>query len=282
MKLSVFSLLTGELSFEDAAALLARLGYEGVEWRVWDVPKDAKGDSHWSRAASTIDLHNLDEQVKRAKKAADDHNLEVCALTSYLPPSEPERVEALFKQAAAIGCGMVRVVAPGYRRDLNYNDVYEKAVRDYSEIEKLGKKYEVKALLELHMGNIIPSASLGRRLCENFDPKYIGVIFDPGNMVFEGYENWRMGLQLLGPYLAHVHVKNLAWGPTDINEDGTLLWAPRNASMRTGQANWGEIIGDLKSVGYEGWLSMEDFFEQPVEKKLEEDARYLRQLLAKS
>ena len=38
----------------------------------------------------------------------------------------------------------------------------------------------------------------------------LGIIHDVGNMVYEGYERYEMGLSILGPYLAHVHVKSAA------------------------------------------------------------------------
>lgn len=279
MKFAVFSLLTGELTFEETAALLARLGYEGVEWRVADIPQSAPGDSNWTRFSSTIDMADLEAQCVRAKRAADAHGLEVCCLGSYLNLHETERIEALFAQAARMSCPMVRVRPPGYSRDRHYHDLYDEAVRQGKVVEELARRHGVKAVLELHMGNIIPSASLGRRLVENFDPQHFGVIHDPGNMVFEGYENWRLGLQLLGPYLAHVHVKNMAWFASDVDADGNVVWQPRSTSMRAGQANWREIIGDLKSVGYTGWLSMEDFNQTPIARRLEEDIQYIRSLM---
>ena len=39
-------------------------------------------------------------------------------------------------------------------------------------------------------------------------------------------------------------------------------------------------MGDLKHVGYTGWLSLEDFSPQSTELKLAEDLKYLRQLAA--
>jgi len=45
----------------------------------------------------------------------------------------------------------------------------------------------------------------------DFDLRYIGIIYDLGNMVHEGYENYKLGLELLGDYLSYVHVKNAVW-----------------------------------------------------------------------
>ncbi|MNH42928.1 hypothetical protein D3C79_1047240 [compost metagenome] len=67
----------------------------------------------------------------------------------------------------------------------------------------------------MHFGNIAPSASLARQLVDGFDAKHIGVIYDPGNMVYEGFEQYKLGLEVLGEYLGHVHVKNAIWSRTD-------------------------------------------------------------------
>lgn len=281
MKLACFTLLTGELDFNDTAALLKRLGYDGVEWRVAEVPADADGSSHWSRFASTIDVNKIGEQAPVAKKAADDHGLEVSCLTTYLPVTEHEKLDEVYAAAADMNCGMVRVGPGHYNRELEFDEVFNTARESLKEVEKLGKKHGVKGVMELHMGTIIPSASAGRRLCEGFDPEYVGTIFDPGNMIIEGMENWRMGLQLLGPYLAHFHVKNMAWDPGVVNAEGVLTWKGRPAELKSGLVDWPQCIQDLKSVGYDGWLSCEDFYDLPLERKLTEYAEFMRQLLAK-
>jgi sugar phosphate isomerase/epimerase len=95
------------------------------------------------------------------------------------------------------------------------------------------------------------------RAGSQFDPQYIGVIYDPGNMVHEGYECWRLGMELLGPYLHEVHAKNAIWEAAD----GTVLRQPHFSGMHSGFANWQQIMEDLKAVGYDGWIAFEDFSE---------------------
>ena len=48
--------------------------------------------------------------------------------------------------------------------------------------------------------NLCPSASLAHRLVSAFDPDLVGAILDPGNMAQEGFENYHIGAELLGPY----------------------------------------------------------------------------------
>ncbi|MFB0545645.1 MAG: sugar phosphate isomerase/epimerase family protein, partial [Anaerolineae bacterium] len=137
----------------------------------------------------------------------------------------------------------------------------------------------VKVNLEIHMTYITPSAALAHRLVSHFDPRYIGVIYDPGNMVREGYEAWRLGLELLGPYVSHVHVKNAAWEPAGQEEDGTQRWEAREAPLWKGLVNWRQVLAELRIAGYEGYLSLEDFsIAQPTREKLAADLAYLKRL----
>ena len=126
------------------------------------------------------------------------------------------------------------------------------------------------------MGNIMPSASLAWRLVEGFPPERVGVIYDPGNMVVEGYECYKMGMELLGDHLAHVHVKNGSMEKGPVRPDGTQEWKRMWAPLKEGIADWRQILADL----YEGYLSSENFSEEPLEEKLAGDARYVRALLA--
>ena len=129
------------------------------------------------------------------------------------------------------------------------------------------------------MGNMIPSAGLAHRLISQFDPEIVGVIYDPGNMVHEGFENWRMGMELLGPYLHHVHAKNAVWERVETLEDGTITWQCNHASVRKGVANWHEIMDDLKAVGYDGWISFEGFSaDEPTWEKCRSNLAYLKAL----
>jgi adenylate cyclase len=60
-----------------------------------------------------------------------------------------------------------------------------------------------------------------------------------------------MGLELLGPYLAYVHAKNIAW----VRENGTWRWV--FASMRDGQLDWAELMRLRDLVGYDIGASLE-------------------------
>lgn len=166
----------------------------------------------------------------------------------------------------------MRVGVPGYDRKTSYPELYKQAVHYLNEVQEMAQQYKVKAVVETHHQTIAPTASLAYRLVQSLDSQHVGVLYDPGNMVHEGYENHRMGLELLGPYLAHVHVKNAAWfkdesnknSNSSVNEQNTEIlltsnWHCQWAPLTEGVVNWLQVFRDLKSVGYDGYYGIEDF-----------------------
>ena len=92
-----------------------------------------------------------------------------------------------------------------------------------------------------------------------------------------------IGFQMLGSYLAHVHVKNAALTPAGEDEFGTTKYNQTWMPMKKGSANPAALIKALKKVGYDGWLSVEDFSnEKPTREKLEENIAYMKELLEKA
>jgi len=279
MKYSVFTVMTPEFTPEEIVGKLARLNYKGVEWRVVTVlEKKEKKTSFWKGNKCTLSLQTLRERADYIKKVTEKENLKICNLATYLKANEFEKIERAMQIAKIMTCPQIRVNAPAYEGGLNYNNLFEETKKNLEEVEKFASKYGIKALLELHMGNIIPSASAAYRLVSSFDPNCIGVIYDPGNMIYEGYENWQMGMQLLGEYLAHIHIKNASWVIEKKDKNGVFFWKPTWARLKEGFVNWKEIMDALKIVGYKGYLSFEDFSDIPTEKKLTEDIEYLKSL----
>jgi sugar phosphate isomerase/epimerase len=281
MKISVFTVCLPEYDLEQTVALLAGCGYDGVEWRVQRIDPSLAGEppSYWRHNRSTVDLTTIVEQAPAVRELTRSAGLEMPALATYVPCGDEENAERVMRAAMSMGVPMVRLGVPRYDRTRPYAELYDQARWQLEGVARLAAAYAVKVLVEIHHGTIIPSAGLAHRLLDGLDADLVGAIYDPGNMVCEGYEAWRMGMELLGPYLAHVHVKNYAWHP-EAEEDarGTVHWAPRPAPLSRGMVDWGQVIEDLQAVGYEGYLSLEDFAPGDTEAKVREDIAYLRVL----
>ena len=283
MKVSVYSLILPEFTFEEQVGLLRDIGYDGIEIRVCDIAAEHMGKpySSWGNHKDPIGPSNLAASVPRLKRATAAAGVEINALGTYVNLRDPAGFDAIAAAAVELGARMVRVNSPWWAEGREpYDQLLAIATAGLETVEESAKRRGVRAILEIHHGSIASSASAARRLFEGFDPEAVGAILDPGNMVHEGFETWAKGIDILGPYLAHVHVKNAVWALKDKPAGGPFAWESKNARLREGQANWGEIAGALKAAGYTGWYSIEDFAEMPIREKLEDDLAFLKALTA--
>jgi sugar phosphate isomerase/epimerase len=276
MKIAVFTVMLPDLTPEVAAQELKAAGYDGVEWRVTRVPPErrAEAPSFWGNNLCT--LEPTEAEARRARALAESAGLAIPNLGTYITVGDMAATEEAMRFAQAAGSPQVRVGVGGLQ-----GEAYAKrfaAARAYlAEVEKLARRYGLKALIEIHHETICPSASLAHRLISNYDPQAIGAIYDPGNMVYEGFENYRMGLELLGPYLAHVHIKNAAFARPASGGVWTATWAP----LEDGVVNYRQLFAALRAVGYDGWLSMEDFSAaRPSREALRHNLAFVRDVIA--
>ena len=263
MKYGFFTVGSPTLTLEEIAPELHKLGYDGWELRVVDEPPNPKGMEFWHGNKSTVPASTFTDNLDRIKTLGQEHKLELFNLGTYVRSDDDwAEIEQAVKNAAAIGAPSLRINVPLYSSDDEFLPIWNKAREDFKKIEQLAAENGVRALLEIHMGTICPSASSARRFVEGLDPEHVGVIFDVGNMVYEGFENYRMGLELLGEYLALVHVKNATAYPFKTREDSTIEWRFKFWPMHQGVADIRALITALLKVGYDGWISFEDFSTQ--------------------
>ncbi len=278
MKIGVFTVGLPDLTPEEAVRELADAGYDGVEWRVARVPEEIRGEkpSFWGNNLCT--LEPVVEEAERARSLAEGAGLEIPGLGTYIDVGDLKATEEAMRFAKSAGAPQIRVGRPdGIGR--SFGEMFEKSRAFLEEVEGLAGGYGVKALIEIHHGTIYPSASLAHRLVDGLDPERVGVIFDPGNMVFEGFEDYRIGLDLLGPYLAHVHLKNAAY---DRPEDGGV-WRARWAPLEDGVVDFDLLFEGLQAAGYDGWLVIEDFSAaRPSREALRHNLEFVRRFSAGS
>lgn len=280
MKLAVFTVSLPEWTPEEAVRNLAELGYDGVEWRIKDdAPRETPG--FWQGNRCTFPLSTFIEDAPKIRKLTEDAGLAIAPVASYVKAGDAENVERVLRGTAALGAPAARIQVPHYDGQGSSLPLWEQARRDYREVEKIARAHGVKALVEIHFNTIVPSASAARRFLDGFDPEAVGVIYDPGNMVWEGHEQYRFGLDALGPYLAHVHAKNSVWRQEGKRADGSLDWQATWAPLDAGIVNLPELFATLREVGYGGWISVEDFAtERPLDERVRENVRYLRAALS--
>ena len=254
MKVGVFTVSLPDLTPDEAVREIKDAGYDGVEWRVTHVPEELRSDepSFWGNNLCT--LEPTVEEARRARRLSEEAGLEIPGLGTYVALGDLEAAHEAMRFAVTAGVPQVRVGA-GAPDGRPYEELFDAAREFLAGVEDLARSHGVKALIEIHHKTICPSASLAQRLVSSCDPGLVGVILDPGNMAQEGFEDYRIGAELLGPYLAHVHIKNSAFERLA----GGGVWEPRWAPLEDGVVDFGQVFEALEHVGYDGWLVMEDF-----------------------
>jgi sugar phosphate isomerase/epimerase len=280
MKYSVFTVCMPEYRLEKVPGLLAKWGYDGVEWRVVD-QEDAPKPGFWRGNKATVPESKalaMAAEVTRMTKAA---GLEMPGLGTYCG-ADVKKVPYLMEVAQAMGVRNIRVSTPYYDGTKSYNQMWKQAQKDYARIEKLAAKFKVRSSVEMHPNTLTPSASASLRFLSPFDPKQVGVIYDIGNLPREGLENWRAGIEMLGKYLTYIHMKNGLWFKSAKEPDGTVKWSYKASSLKTGQMDLGKFMEVLVGLGYDGWISLEDFSPGSSKRKLTQDIAYLKGLEARA
>ena len=283
MKLSVTSVMLPSWDLTTTFAKLSEHGYDGVELRCRYNPDDpAVEPSPWGRHLTDISPDNLVEKAPTIREAARSSGVAVAALAPNFIVEETEIVEKIFQGALAIDADnppLVRVGAKRHDRTQPYLPQFLEARAGFARLVELARTFGVKIIYEIHVGTVAVSCSRTLELLKDLDPAYIGAIFDVPNMIKVGIEDSRMGLELLGPYLAHCHIGNARPVKTGRDNTGKINWKWNFCDLREGVADIPQIIQDLHDVGYKGYMSLEEFGPGDDETKIAEQGAYLRQLI---
>ncbi len=157
---------------------------------------------------------------------------------------EPEKLRPFAALAEELGAPHVRVFAPSLAGGASARDGLDAAAA-------IAKEHGVVLMIETAPATIAPSTAQARALVEGLPPAEVGVLYDPGNMVIEGHVEPRLAIAELGPYLRHVHVKNVAWH----REGGRWQW--RHAALDDGLLDWSAIVAALDDAAYTGRLCLD-------------------------
>ena len=277
-----FSLFTGncpEWSPAEVATHAAAQGWDGLEWRIADQPEsDTPGV--WAGNRATFRLTGLEAnapQVSGLPKAA---GLALSGLAPYVPFADHANAERVLKVAAETGARRVRFTSPKPTDDVPFDTLWTKARADLEVLQEIARPLGAQVVIQIHHGNIVSTSSSARRLVDGLDPEFIAVMHDLGNTTIEGREgllSLKMGLEILGPYLAHVHIKNAAWAKVGEDADGAAQWKWSWATLRSGMGDVKAYFRALKAVGYDGWVTLEEFTtELPLYERLADDLAFLK------
>jgi sugar phosphate isomerase/epimerase len=189
------------------------------------------------------------------------------------------RIDALLADpeplAVMAGCGIRRFRLAHLRAAAGDPRATQRAFRAGLErLLPLLERHDLACLYQLHHGTAIPSASAAALVFEGLPPRRFAIEVDPGNQRFDGAEDWRYAVPLLGGLLGAVGIKDAAM------RDGKLDFCP----IDEGASDWPTLLGELDRVDFAGVFELMPFYhaDQPerMTATLRREVAWLRSLIA--
>lgn len=285
MKYSVTTVCLPAMDMAQQASFLKGLGFDGVELRVRRVSDEVRTKAEpscWGYHVNDVTPENFAERAPEIRRILADHGLGLAGLATNMSCLDLEQFKHALEGAVIAGAPFIRLgAAAGYngKDGENYWSIYGDTVAGYARCLELARGTGVKLLMEMHGGTIHPSASLAYRVLSQFSPAAVGVIYDPQNMVKDGYETPALALALLGDYLAHCHFGAHRPLPGEKDAKGTVQWKWEACNMSDGLFNFPLMIKLLQKHRYGHYITIEDFRGNVApELKLADGINYLRSL----
>jgi sugar phosphate isomerase/epimerase len=241
MQLVMFSKMLQEFPVAEAARRIKTLGFEGVDLTV--------------RTGGHVEPQGVGRALPEAVRAIRDAGLKVPMISTAITSADRTAEETV---AAAVHED-IRLLKLGYWMAGKDGLVaaIDRARRELDGLVDLAAKYRVTFGVHNHSGpgyvNCQPAVIW--TLLRDRDPAQVAAYFDPGHAAVEGGSGgWRQGLELLGPSLRLVAVKDFGWK----TEPGQpkVRWESQQVPLRDGLVPWGEFFQRLKALGYDGPVSL--------------------------
>lgn len=216
----------------------------------------------------------IEEDLPKAVSILADHGVRVLNVTAALPLND----ERLYAACARAEVPMNRVMFR--RQGMNYWEAEASARHTLDEAMPLCEQYGIQIGVQNHCGDFVAVNALGLyHLLKDYDPKYIGAIWDPAHNALEGMEP-EPALDVVAAHLCVVNLKNGYWRRVSGPEAEVAEWRVYWTSGRHGRASWPRVAAKLKAMNYEGplCLSAEYSAEAEVDRLIAADLAFAKGL----
>jgi L-ribulose-5-phosphate 3-epimerase len=249
MPLVMFSKMLQEFPVAEAARRVKALGFDGVDLTV--------------RPKGHVLPERVGPDLPAAVAAIRDRGLSVPMITTAITRADDPHAEATL--AAAVHQD-IRLLKLGYWNAPagKLAESIDRARRDLDGLERLAETYKVTLGIHNHSGpgyvNCQPAVVW--MLLRDRDPSRVAAYFDPGHAAVEGGSGgWRQALELLGPRIRLVAVKDFAWKA--VPGDPKPTWQPQQVPLHDGLVPWPEVFSALARLRFDGPISLHSEYKGP-------------------
>jgi inosose dehydratase len=215
----------------------------------------------------------------RLRKALEQHGL---TLTSAFVPLRwfqaehlPQDIESLLTVArllAALDCPFI-VVADGMSppgESPPNESAWKTMARAMEDVARTLQQLGLQMVFHLEAGSYLATPDDQMRLCALADPDLVGICLDTGHYSYS-FGNSRDAIRQYGRRIRYIHLKDVDPAVRErVASNGLDFYGAVRAGVFTplgrGCAQIGDVVSDLLSAGYQGWLVAEQDVLMPLAK----------------
>lgn len=163
------------------------------------------------------------------------------------------------------------------------------AIRDARDtlprLAALCEKHGLKAVYQVHHNTLMASPSSMYLLIRDLPPEHLGIMVDPGNQLFEGYERPDRTAALLGPHLAAAGIKDACLSRDESKRaEPRKGWSRRWCPLMEGETDWHAFLKPLHDRDFSGTFVFMPFYSEHdpalMRRLLKQEVAYLRRAIA--
>jgi len=257
----------GKLPLDEAGDRIKAMGFDGVDLTV--------------RTGGYVLPERVAETLPVAIETLRSKGLVVPMITTEITDARGKNTASIFRTASRLGVGFLKL---GYWQYEGFGAIEKQIQRTREQLEgleALSREYAMTSTLHIHSGPFLTAdAAVVLRLLEGYDPDLLGAYIDPGHMTIEGgLSGWKMGIDLLSPYITLVAVKDFGW----FKRRGAKNWEFRLIPLSQGMVRWHEVFSCLADIGYNGPVSLHSEYEYMNLNELlhqtQKDLRYVKRVV---
>ena len=231
---SVFTKPWKTQSIAELGEFISGLGFDGIEFPLRD-------GYQVEPANAETGLPMLVQQLGR-------FGLKITSIASPLD-------EQVFAGCAAAEIPLIRIMATHFDLQTSFFVSLEQKKKEIEAALPFCEKYGIKIGVQHHHGPGVSNSMELLRLVENYDPRYVGAIWDPAHSGLAGEEP-EQGLDTVWSHLCLVNLKNAYYKQVNGPESLQAQWKRHFTSGREGLASWTRVADYLKNKGYQGVICL--------------------------
>jgi sugar phosphate isomerase/epimerase len=202
-----------------------------------------------------------------------EHGLAVCGLSVQDPDAlSVGGFDRLLELTEATGASRIRLFAPAYRGGIVADELSRLSDELSARVSQAAAR-GITLLVEMAPDTLVPGPEWLVGVARDLSARFFGAVYDPASMIIEGHVAPRLTVGALGPYLQHVHVKDV------VPRRSAAGWRWSHTTPGSGLVPWTEVLRALAESGYAGWLVIDHLGGGPSLPRLRGDVAAVSRLV---